>query len=321
MEKESKIETREKEPKISYHIFYSPHWMYRDFKKLEEYFKNPDNEVDIYVPEGMGWSKNSVEVYNALSRGEFNALDLAGEYSISLGSCAFRESQMLEGSKKKVLFVDLPQDHELIESLRKSANLSVESISLFKDGEFQSAIQKMHDYALAWADTQLKREELIKQNLKEKIKEFIQDEPELKKKKKINVLMRLGQLHTSIYHVLKKEKLPVSRQFSYKPVIFPSIAEIIRTKMINKDKKISNETLARAIIEMMLHTEVLHIIGDTEKLTKIERKISSKLNLKDIKKISERMGENPEENIANSLEQFGIKIPKTEQEMDEMLKK
>ncbi|GAG14198.1 unnamed protein product, partial [marine sediment metagenome] len=62
------------------------------------------------------------------------------------------------------------------------------------------------------------------------------------------------------------------------------------------------------------------VTSDTSKAMKASRKISSKLNLKDVKKISERMGENPKENIAQALDALDIKFPKIEEEMDEMLK-
>ena len=319
MEKEQKIEKLEKEPKISYHILYGPHVTSKDFEKLEEAFK----KADVYIPEKLGYITDTLEYYNKLSQGELNPKEMAKEFGIDSGSHTLKQYQVIYNSKKPILFVDVPDvNQELMEECERNDDLNTESFKLFTQGMYDSAIEKMRKCVINDANFELKREELIKKNLKGRIAELIEDNPQLEKKDKIRALLTLGALHTRIYHDLKKEGLSAFWEFARLPFSMDSTAEAIRRGMFSKGKKPNEILLARGIVEPFLYNYYLDqkITDDTSKVLMISRKIASKLNLKDIKKISERIGENPRENIFQMLYSQGIKIPKSEKEMDEMLK-
>ncbi len=315
MEKEPTIE---KEPKISYDILYVSHVTAKDCEKLEQAFNKPD--IDVYVPEASGWHDAALKVFNKVSQGELTAEQAARLSSVSRNSSRFKELQIIESSKKPILHVDVPRKHELIKERDESRILYKESSDLFYKGKFQPALEKMREHVETYSDYLLKREELIKENLKEKIKGLVKTHPKLKGKEKIKALVKLGAVHTGVYHDLKKETLSAFQQFASSPRVFSSLSQANRMTMLSKNKDIPDELLAKGIVEDILYYALRKVTDDTNKLRIIKRKISSKLSLKDIAKISQQLNRDPRGlSLIDILEEQGIKIPKTEEEMDEML--
>lgn len=314
-----KIEAKEKEPKISYHILYGCHVTPEDFEKFHELFQ----KADIYVPELEGHDARTRNLLNMLSQGKRSPEEVASRTWVKEGSFKFKTYQTIYNSKKPILFVDIPFDHELIRVSDRIDELGGESLKSFKAGEFKSALKKMQKFVIDDADYELKREAIMKQGLKEKLKRFVKECPELRDKEEIKALLTLGATHTHLYKELKKENIPASREFTKWPFVFDHISEALREVLFLKTKKPNKVLLARGMVDAFTWRYFINekVTSDTSKAVKASRKISSKLSLKDVKKISERMGENPKENITQALDAQGIKIPKTEQEMDEMLKK
>ncbi|GAG30901.1 unnamed protein product, partial [marine sediment metagenome] len=102
--------------------------------------------------------------------------------------------------------------------------------------------------------------------------------------------------------------------------VFSSLSEAERKIIFSKNKEIPEELLARGIIEELLNNYFEGITDNTNKIIMVERKISSKLNLEDIAKISQQLNEDPRGlGLIDILEERGIKLPKTEKGMDKML--
>lgn len=311
-----KPKTKEKEPRISYHVFYGSHRTAKDLEKFDEAFE----KADVYIPELFGWNNKDLWIFNKVSQGKL-CFDVASMiYFAFPGSFRFKELQTIEGSRKPILFVDTPERHQLFDLKKESLRLYRESIGSFKQGEFQSSLQKMREHIITWADFISKREEVIRENLQEKIKDLIKERPELREKEEIKVLLRLGAAHTGIYHRLKKEEPLTFQQFTSLSKTFLILDEVLRKIMLAKDKRIDKDILAGGIIQEIISGPLERLTDDSNKLIVVGRKICSKLNLKDIKGISKELSENPERTIVDCLESHGIKIPKTEEEMDEMLK-
>ncbi len=313
-----KLKTPEKEPEISYDILYVSHVTAKDCEKLEQAFNKPD--IDVYVPEAIGWHGITLELFNKISQGELTAEQAAKMLSISQNSSRFKEFQVIEGSKKPILLVDMPEGHELIKGYVKSHVLYRESTELFYKGRFQLALEKMREHIETYSDHLLRREELIKKNLKEEIKELAKTHPELKGKEKIKALVKLGATHTGIYHDFKKEKVPVFRQFASLPRVFSNLDQAKRMIMFSKNKDVSDELLARGIIENELYHDLRKVTDHTDKLVMLKRQISSKLNLEDIAEISKQLGENPEKTLIDCLEEHNIKLPEKEKRKTLLLK-
>jgi len=328
---EERQEIKEKEPRISYHILYGFHAALKDFDKFEAAYK----EADVYVPEEIGSSARVLNFLNKLSQGELTPQEVADRLWTRPGSFAFEQFRVIHNSKKPILFIDVPAGHELLKMDEQSDKLFNESTALFKKGDFKQSIKTMRNYVINEVDLESRREEIIKKNLKEKIKEFVKYYPQLKEKDEIKVLLTLGAAHTRIYHDLKREEreeqkegqadFSISKQFARQPLIFYSIEEALRRCMFLKDRQPSDIILARGIIESFLfnyYVKYTRITDDGNKAVMVGRKISSQLNLKEIKKISKELAEysNPTALTAvDVLKKRGIKIPESEEEMDEML--
>jgi len=315
---EPKIEKPEKEPKISYHILYGCHVTLEDFEKFHGLFK----EADIYIPELEGHDARTRNLLDMLSQGKRSPEEVASRTWVKEGSLKYKVYETIHNSKKPILFVDLPLNHELIKVSDENDELGREALKLFRAGELKPALKKMHKYVIDDADYELKREAIMKEGLKERLKRFVKECPELKDKDEIKALLTLGAAHTHLYHDLKKENISISREFARQPFIFDHIMGELRGIMFSKNRKPDKTMLARGIIDVLLTVySISSVTVDTSKAIALSYKISSKLNLKDIERISKDLGKDPEKTIVDCLEERNIKVPKTEEEMDEMLGK
>ena len=324
MEKqESKPEIKEKEPKISYDIFYAPHRTVKDFEKLEEAFK----KADVYVPEMPGWTPKTADQIKEFSQKDMSFKNFLLFQVLPQDSAMYKELQVIKGSEKPILVVDIPNEHELLREISKTFELLEKSIMLFSKGVFRKSLQSARKYIESMVKNTLKRDEFIKENLKTEVKKLIEKSPELQKKKEVRILLNLGTAHTRIYHGLKEEeklskgKSGISRQFAYQPTIFSSLSEAERKIAFSKNKEISDELLARGIIEALVYSHINNLSDDSVNETRICRKIVSKLDLDNMEEISEELGRDSKKTVVDALKERGIKIPESEKEMDEMIKK
>lgn len=305
-------EKREKEPKIFYHFFYSPHQTAKDIENLEKAFK----EADIYIPEVVFWPSFTPDIFQGISDGQITpekAVDISEEKSSRL-----RELEIIYNSKKPILLADVSAaDIELIKKYEAVIQLAQEVIDFFKQGDFKKSLQRTRSLIEKDAQFHLEREAKIKENLKSQIIKFLDNNPKYKQKEKIKILVRLGSFHTKIYQDFKKENLPISREFNKLPIVYLSFNEAKRRIMFGKE--IDDELLARGIIEEVIYPSIKDLTDDSDKLFWLIRNLSSQLTFKDIKQIAKDFGENPALDITEELEKFNIKVPKSEEEIDKIL--
>lgn len=320
-------EQKEKEPKISYHFFYSAHRTAEDFKNLEKAF----DKADIYVPEIYAWTPKVKFIRNKVSQGEITPEQISKEYNIEKLSSRYRDLDIIYNSHKPILLADIPgDDKEFMAKTNACEQLYKRALSFFIQGRLQDSIQTLRSCVINSARVDLIREKRIRKSLEEQIKTFLRQNPEYAAKKELKVLIRLGALHTTIYHKLKRDKILSSREFSHFPPVFDSYSESIRKIMFKKE--VDDELLARAIIEEYLFAWLKTVTDDSNKALKIIREISSKLTLKNIEQISKNIAEVSEEprtpsflgfpieDIVYETRELGIKVPDSEEEMDELLK-
>lgn len=311
------LENKEREPKISYRILYGSHGTAEDFKEFEGEFK----KADIYIPEACGWTPETLEEFNQISQGKGLTLDeFVVKYNFRRGSSVYKELEVIKDSKKPILLVDASRDTDLTMKRIEATLFYMEAIKLFENGKFEPAINSMRKYVELMAKHVRKREDCMKRNLKEKVNNLIQKDKALRNKEEVKILLTLGSAHTKLFQDLKKEKLSISRQHASYPDVFLSTNEAIRMILLSS-KKPSDELLVRAFIDSseLFLRYLRSLTKDTTKSDRMARKISSKLSFEDIKEISEELGRYKKANIISCLKDRGIKLPKSEKEMDEML--
>lgn len=319
-------EQKEKEPKVSYHFSYSPHVTTQDFKNLEKAFE----KADIYVPEAYKWGSQSKSLLDKASQGRITIEEIV---KLTKKDPLFRQKlKIIHNSNKPILLVDIQKSNkEFIDKMDKTLEMKEKANNLFIQGKFKNAIQKLRSYVVNFAKLQLIREKRIKQNLEKQIKAFVKQNPEYKGNKEIKVLVSLGSFHTHVYHKMKKEDISVSREFDHTPKVYISLVEAMRRLVFFKEEA-DDELLARVFIEKNIYPWLEDLTDNTNKISQVLRKISSGLTLKDIKQISKNISEIskkprtpsflgfPIEDIIYEVEKLGIKIPDSEQEMDQLLK-
>lgn len=309
---EIKPELKEKEPKISYHFFYTPHMTAEDYKNLAAAFA----KTDIYVPEVVFLSPLFQELFQGIANGEITPEEVLGSEAASQPGRE-RELEIIYDSKKPILLADIAYDDALVKEFEKAESFGQKAKEFFMSGHFKESLEQLYSYLKGYAEVQIKREEKIKINLEAKLKEFLKNNPDYAKKKDLRVLIRLGDFHTKIYQEFKKEKRPVSREFNELPMVYSSLVEAKRRIVF--DKEISDELMARGIIETLIEPYLDQLTSDTVKSQAVNRKISTQLSLKDIERISKNYAKNPKTDIIAELKKFKIRIPKSEEEMDERL--
>lgn len=303
-------EHKEHEPKINYHFLYSAHRTAEDFSNLEEAFK----KADIYVPEVVGWTMQDQEDYQAVSDGEM----LPEQFGHDVAGHRLQALRVMHDSKKPILLADLHLTDEITDEYKDIRNQGERALTAFTRGEFFESLKLLRVYVERSAKLQLKRENKIKENLDKRIKWFLEENPEYSNNKELNVLIKLGSAHTTLYHKLKGEGRSVSREFKEQPEIYTFLNELVRKQLFNKT--IDNELLARGIFDNFLIPNFYPITNNSNKAIWVSRKITSRLSLRDIKEISEKAGKNKGKiDIVQELETRGIKVPKTEAEMDKLV--
>lgn len=327
LEQELQQERKEKEPEISYHFFYSAHYTAQDFKNLEKAF----DKADIYVPERYKWTPEGKHILEQVSQGEITLEEVAKKYDIERSSSHYREFEIIYNSYKPIIMVDIPEtDKGHIEMREEAESRYEQALDLFIQGRFQDALGKLRSSVLKTARLELVREKKIRRNLEKQIKVFLKQNPKYAEKEELSVLIRIGGFHIRLYDKLKKKGAKVSQEFSHPSPVFSSADEAIKT-MISK-REVDDELLGRILIEEYVYPWLASMTDDTEKSVRILRKISSQLTLENIEQISKNIHETsqeprtpsfpgfPIEDVVYEIEELGIKVPNSEQEMDELLK-
>lgn len=306
-------ETKEKEPEILFHFFYSEHETSKDFEKLEEAFK----KCDIYVPEAFRWDPNQLEELRRVSRGEISPKESG--FEAPNGSARLRQLEFIYKSDKPILIADVPLTNTKLTGLRERANPHFgKALEFFQEGLLKEALLEYYEFLELMSEFSLARENFIKENLEREISVFLDSNDEYKIKKELKVLIALGAGHTAIYQDLKSGKSAISQEFSHLPHVFDLRSEALRRIMFNRE--VSDDLLAHAIIEIFLE-EILEKLSDnTQKIGRISRMLISSLNISDIEEISKDFGQNPDLDIISALENVGVKVPRSEKEMDILLK-
>ncbi|MFY9462268.1 MAG: hypothetical protein WAP51_03655 [Candidatus Sungiibacteriota bacterium] len=316
------------EPKVSFDIFYSAHETREDAKGLAERFR----KADIYVPEANGWTEMWRRDMNAVSQGTLTPELFFRKRGVDpknvLFSFDFAEIEMLYGSKKPVVFVDLPESHPLYRRTQETKQ-EINRFNLTKG--FPEMLKKFTSDLKRFADVQVERERYMLQELK-RLTERIQkgEAPEFKGKKDAKLLLFLGAAHTKIYHELKKSGAEAGRGFVTMPYVFGEFAsEMFRRQMFGKP--VNDELAARAVGGLFFRAVVINYAGylrqDSHKLALLERKVVSRFSFNDIKSVFDRAQKSADTMGALALgfsEKFDekkIKIPADEKELDEFLQK
>lgn len=336
-------ETKEKEPKMRLKFFFSPHLRKEDFALLREEIRN----CDVYVPEMACYKSETVDTFQKISSGRLGPEEAADQFKKKYRKELPDEIKgMLEAIydlKKPVYFVDIPLEHKLTEKVLESSALAGTAFSEFLSGNFARALTKGRRFIEIFCSEQKERNKYIKENIEQLKPKLLKDHPNFKNEKEIKILISLGAAHTPLYHQFKKEgKTSTQQSFVFLPYIHSTADELVRRKELFPEKELKDGEIARALIENIFLASLKKdkAIKNTTELVKVSRFLSSKFSKEDVKNFSEMIEEkyshilpslltfalsnlelNRRELFEPPLEEFGVKLPETREEVEKIIKK
>lgn len=305
------------EPKISIHIFYSPHRTAEDFKGLRKEVQ----ECDVYAPEVPGWDLRTLTALNNSSVGKVG--HSAREIFPTDNDARFMHMtvrEVIHNSNKPIVLLDLPHGHFLINEIKQSFRLMNNIEIKFGNDSFDIMISKYKEVFKKIASLQQRRESFMSAQIQPKMQELFEQYPGMKEKKEIRLLMSLGTGHTSLFYRLKAEGQRVSRSFNRNPVIFGLFEEVVRTYTF--DKKVSDEAIAKYVLLGLFDMYFsMDISKNSGKIAFFKRKIVSQFKFQEIKGMFEGVSNEDEFKrlFEEKLKEKGLSIPKSEEELDEFL--
>src|SRR3989344_4208027 len=170
-------ETEQLWPKISIHILYAPHATERDVEPIREKFI----VADIYIPEAEGWTNDQLQAFRMVSEGEITPAQLFQSQGLRRVDAQhfYASLEMVRNSHKPIIFIDVPREHKNVEAFFK------------------------------W---EKEREDYMRSMLPIKIKEILNEYPDIKRRDSLNILVALGSQHTRLYSKLKQEGYDVNKE-------------------------------------------------------------------------------------------------------------
>lgn len=306
-------------PNVRYEIYYSPHGNLGDFQDL---FKRIGS-ADIYVPEVFGWSREYLGIYEDVSAGRKTPEQAIREKQVDdaeMNPLLLGELQALHSSNKPIVFIDLPEDE--IPLGKNRIALAAQS--------FDGLLNNVQHYLEEESKLNHRREKHMAEQLRVKVGEVLDSHPKLKAKNDVSVLVSLGSVHTDLYHQLKKDGERVEREFNVIPPAYSFSDEGIRRYMWRKpvDRELAARILLETVFGNVFQSALEKVSRDNTKIDLFKRMIASHFNIDEIGDIFHLLTYTDWNYFKGSFESYmnyqmenkGLKLPQSEQELDEMIK-
>lgn len=299
------IKKEQLNPNIYIHILFGPHKTESDVKPIENRFKT----ADIYIPESFGWTAADLKQFKAVSGGEITPAQYFQTNGLRRVDCEFLYAQleMVKNSHKPIGIIDIPKEHVSPEALSRFAEGLV-----IAPGSFDNQLQQVKIWLKDKAEFQIKREAYMQSMLPVKIKEILDEYPELKGKGNLNVLVSLGSHHVRLYAELKKAGYDVEKEE------VPYYGYSMEGLMVHMSgREIGDELAAKIFLEEQFATSYEKSIdGITDNFTDIlhlRQKIISQFNFEEAREIFEaiKRGRDLRVVFENKLKEKGIKFPQS----------
>lgn len=310
-------EVKPSSPDITISIFYGPHKTGEDQQGLKKMFR----KADVYVPEMAGWVEKDIGIYQGVSNGHIKPVDAALKLDGFVDEARLKELKTIFGSNKPIIVADVPKDHpiwkKIEEQLKELANLPTLNTN------FGQAMEGIRDFSNRFAQTQKDREQYMLSYINPKIRELLANNPQLRKKKRLNVLLNLGISHASLFRYLKKDNRETDVKYGAKLNIFSHMEEGFRKSM--SGEVIDNNLAARIILELLFFRDWMKSFQSlTKNYTEqsiIDRGILSNFDIKDAEKFFNHVkgGGNPKVLFYSMLEAKGLQKPKTREGVERLL--
>lgn len=145
---------------------------------------------DIFIPEHPDWNDEIKSIYNDVSKGDIGPKEASRKLRKYTSFPTFERAQleMLYSSKKPVYFADLSSNDSEMNAIFESIEDISDAGQILMSGDesnFRESVSEFRAAISNFAIRQRKRERQIARNLKGTLELAVDENPELKEKKKL----------------------------------------------------------------------------------------------------------------------------------------
>jgi len=303
---------KEGDPDVSFTFLFAAHAYVRD---LHPKVRSELENADIYMPEVVGWRTEDTKDFDDISTGEVAPMGYSGSFLR-----AFEDA--IEKTGVVVVIPDLPEGHQLIEQ----QDALDERLELIRRLPFDEAVQGFDQYTNDFAMVERTREEEIMKNIPVGIREALERNEGLQKRKQLKVVIEYGTSHTSLYHALSSTGLDVTRDMSDRPhTTYAHFEELHRKYLFGgADSKPTEELAARGLVAILLYDAIARgfrgFEASTDEELRVCRMAIDSLSVDDLRDVwGEHLRQPGPFALLAAVEKKGFVVPKTRAELDELL--
>lgn len=330
-----KKERREEYRSIKPIFYFSPHVNLEDYEasKLQPLIE----AADIIVPEGVGLPESLKEGFQLVANGEVTPESILAP-NADLGILP-----LIYNTNKKLVFIDLPQGHPILGDLASSYINGENAYNKFLQGDFYSAIREEKLFLFKYSSANAWREKYMCDHLNEAVTEAIDQDESLQVLEEVRPLIILGSIHNHFGTLYEDMSHNESDSFNSDDTQVLSMRWRLVQSLLHgyhetiesvNNLEISDENVALGLLQSMVSNEVLSkLTKHTNKMMKCSSLLLQGLDLESIKKISQIIANSPFTKVSQKnsnrfiwlamISAFlaqGIKLPKSEEEIDYMVK-
>lgn len=284
-----------------------------------EYIASQMDNSDIVFLEMSGWDKKHAKIFNKLSEGEITpeeALQILGfDKRHPYFDFIKRLAENLYSTNKFVSSLDVPEE---ISAQIKGVMVEFSKAKNKNEGNFESMLSDLQHAATKFNGLQEQREQYMLSRLPEELKKASEQKPELKEKEKLEAIIQIGAEHFGLVQKLKLADHSTSIKRQANPYFYGFIKELsLRNE---HERPMNSEEMARAWLGFMLDSLELPTT-DNQKYVKFNRLIVVNFSYEEIKKLWEKKKTDHKfkNNLIRELKDKGIRLPKSEAELDSLL--
>lgn len=233
LERLANEEGSETEPAVKVELYFGAHGSANDAEAVKIKF----DACDVYIPECFGRTDDLQKAYQTVADDvEARESALCITLKTQLSEYMATELEMIRGSQKAIMLVDMPADHphapDLLSSLhRMKAPLSA-------DDTFEEAVERATEPLRTFGALQRERERYILEHFRPQLRAVIRNRTNLHEKAAISVLMRMGAVHSGLLSAFRGDGIETERSFQNLPLHFPFEHQIMRSVMFDLDASI-----------------------------------------------------------------------------------
>lgn len=319
------IESKEWEvPKVCVEILFGPHATVRDLGNLKDRFE----QADVYIMEAAAWTPELYRFIKDLSQGKKEPNDILQLGSIDKSSAehVMAELEMIQGSGKPVVFIDIPYGkHAALDRYIEVVKEDNELLRLIKP-DFSETLGQLRKWMEEFSQLDRDRELHMVEVFPKAIQRILDEHPHLRERKDLHVLIKLGGAHTPIVEALNNKGYKIISTVNKSYSWTDPHEEALQKK--REGKVVSDDLLAKVAISILIdkafESDIKSLSDDSIKSEALRGRLTAPLTYYEIKNIYPAIWqattvEQLRTLFLNLFASHGVKIPTNEEELDALI--